>query len=748
MRLNWILAAATLSLGALGQRLPHPPANQLYRTDAVPRIDITIPADSLNAILTNVTSDYEYHAQFAFAAPGFSVNGIEVGFRLRGNTSRQSAKKSFKISFNSFTSGARTQGIKDLNLNGEHNDPSIMRARIAWDLARDMGLAAPRVNHVRLFINGQAYGLYANVEHVNDDFVEHRFARDAGNLYKCLYPANLANLGSNPALYKLTSGGRRVYELETNEAADDYSGLARFVSALHATTSTQSLCALDTVFNVNDYLKWLAWEITTGHWDNHSFNQNNFYLYEDPASGLMHFTSYDADNTFGVDWFNINWATRGITQFGTYPLYTKISTNPEAQRRLGLFLTELANVAGPAAWQARNQQIRAQLAPWVEEDGFRTLDYGYDSLDFWNALDVAAGAHVKSGIHPFMAMRLASSASQIPQGNVEPIVFPPRIIGHGSIGSVPVQVEVWDEGSPNVLLHYQPDGGTWQNVVLWDDGAHHDEAAGDRLYGALIPAMPGGFSYYVTASDDQNASTSSPCSPAHWSAYSAPNVLLNEVATANVSGPSAPNGAKEDWIELANPGSSTLSLSGLYLSDSKSNLGKSSLNGYSVPAGGRLVLWAAGSSSFSGALPFKLDALGEGVYLSTQVGGQWVVLDEVRVPPLMADQSFGRRADYSYTWSVFDQHASPNAPNAGSLGGLLEAEQLQFSGFPNPYSDRITLRNPLAEPIVVEVFTSLGQRLGQIDVAAHSEATWNDDAPAGMRIFAANGHVLKAFKRG
>lgn len=748
MRLPWILAATALSLGGLwAQRLPHPPANQLYRTDVVPRIDISIPADSLNAIWTNVTSDYEYHAQFAFTAPGFSVSGIEVGFRLRGNTSRQSAKKSFKISFNSFTSGARTQGVKDLNLNGEHNDPSIMRARIAWELARDLGLPAPRVNHVRLFINGQAYGLYANVEHLNDDFVAHRFARDPGNLYKCLYPANLANLGSSPGAYKLSSGGRRVYELETNKAADDYSGLARFVTALHATTSTQSLCALDSVFQVNDYLKWLAWEITTGHWDNHSFNQNNFYLYEDPASGLMHFMSYDADNTFGIDWFNINWATRGITQFGTYPLYTKITSNPAAQRRLGLFLSELAELANPAAWTSRNQQIRAQLAPYVEEDPFRSLDYGYDSLDFWTSLDQAAGAHVKSGIHPFMATRVASSAVQIPQGNVEPIVFPPRIVGHGALGSLPIQVEVWDEATPTVTLHYEPFGGSWQSLVLWDDGGHFDEASGDRLYGGLLTGVSNGFRYYVTASDDQGASTSAPCSPASWTTYAAPNVVLNEVASANVNGPSAPNGAKEDWIELANPGSSAASLNGLYLSDSKSNLGKASLNGYSVPAGGRLVLWAAGSSSFNGALPFKLDALGEGLYLSKQVSGQWVVLDEVRLPPLMEDQSFGRRADFSYTWSVFDQHASPNAPNAGSLGGLIEPEGLRLVGFPNPFSDQFTLRNPFSEPIVVEVYTSLGQRLGQFRVEAASEATWRDEGPAGMRIFTAQGQVLQAFKR-
>ena len=732
---------------AWAQRFPSPPDNGLYRTDVVPRIDITIPADSLAAIFANVSSDYEYHAAFAFTAPGLSLSGIEVGFRLRGNTSRTSAKKSFKISFNSFVSSTRVQGVKDLNLNGEHNDPSIIRARIAWELAQDAGMPAPRVNHVRLFINGQPYGLYANIEHYNDDYVEHRFARDAGNLYKCLWPADLANLGSDPNSYKLTSGGRRVYELKTNETADDYTGLARFVTALHATTSTQALCALDSVFNVNSYLKWLAWEVTTGHWDNHSFNKNNFYLYEDPASGLIEFISYDADNTFGVDWFNINWATRSPFQFGSYPLYSKIIANPQAKQRLKLFLEEFEEMAGAPAWQVRNQALRAQLAPFVGEDAYRTMDYGYDSLDFWNALDVAGGAHVKSGIHPFMTSRIAATSSQVPTGNGEPIVFTPRLSGHGGVGAIPVQVEVWDESIPTVVLHYRPSGGTWQSLTLFDDGTHGDELAGDRLYGGVIPASVGGITYYVTATDDQNASTSAPCNPAFWATYAQPNVLINEACSDNATGPVAPNGSREDWIELRNPSSSSVSLNGLFLSDNDANPGKASLNGQSIPANGRLLFWAAGGTGFTRALDFKLDQDGEGLALNAQSNGSWVRLDEVRIPPLMPDQSFGRRYDDAFTWVVFDQFASPNASNSGVLNAPEASLRAGLLAYPNPFASELSLLNSGASDLVVTVFNAYGQLLGQHRIEA-GETLWYSDAGApGLRILhCSNGQIIKVLK--
>jgi len=740
-------ALGLLTIGASGQRLPQPPANEFYRTDVVPRIDITIPADSLAAIFANVTSDYEYHASFAYTAPGYTVSGVEVGLRLRGNTSRTSGKKSFKISFNSFISGTRLEGVKELNLNGEHNDPSIMRARIAWELAQDAGMPAPRVNHVRLFINGQPYGLYANIEHLNDDYVEHRFARDAGNLYKCLWPADLANLGTDPNSYKLMSGGRQVYELKTNETLDDYSGLARFVTALHATTSTQALCALDSVFNVNSYLKWLAWEVTTGHWDNHSFNKNNFYLYEDPASGLMEFISYDADNTFGIDWFNIDWATRSPFQFGTYPLYTKILTNPAAQRRLKLFLNEFGTLAGSAAWRDRNEALRAQLAPFAEEDVYRTFDYGYDSLDFWNALDVAGGAHVKSGIHPFMTSRIAATSSQVPTGNVEPIVFVPRLSGHGGIGVIPVQVEVWDESTPNVMLHYQPSGGSWQSFTLFDDGTHGDELAGDRLYGGLVPASVGGITYYVTATDDHNASTSAPCSPAFWATYAHPNVLINEACSDNATGPAAPNGSREDWIELRNPSSSPVSLNGLFLSDNSANPGKAALSGHSIPANGRLLFWAAGGTGFTRSLDFKLDKNGEGLALNAQSNGGWVHLDEVRLPPLMPDQSFGRRHDDAFTWVVFDQFASPSASNSGTLSSPELNLRPALLAYPNPFASELTLVNSGATELVVTVINAYGQLLGQHKIEAGGTLRHLDAGAPGLRILhCSNGQTIKVLK--
>jgi hypothetical protein len=318
----------------------HPEPTAVYADSTVPRIDLWIPADTLQVILSDVTSDREWRARFRWQGNGLRDSVGLVGFRLKGNTSRYSGKKSFKISFNTFTPGTRWQGVKDLNLNGEHNDPSIARARASWILAQRMGVAAARVNHVALYINGSYFGVYANVEHINDDYVERRYGTDDGNLYKCLYPAPLQFLSTNPNAYKFVSGGRRAYELKTNTEADDYSDLARFIQVLNQTPNSQLECALDTLLDVNEYLLTLALEISLGHWDDYAVNNNNYYLYRSPHDGRFHFLLYDLDNTMGIDWFGTDWTSKDVYQWGNtgYPLYGRLMANASLRQRFTYYL--------------------------------------------------------------------------------------------------------------------------------------------------------------------------------------------------------------------------------------------------------------------------------------------------------------------------------------------------------------------------------------------------------------------------
>jgi spore coat protein CotH len=47
--------------------------------------------------------------------------------------------------------------------------------------------------------------------------------------------------------------------------------------------------------------------ILFGEWDDYWSLMNNYYLYHEPTKDIFHLIPYDYDNTFGIDWFNINW---------------------------------------------------------------------------------------------------------------------------------------------------------------------------------------------------------------------------------------------------------------------------------------------------------------------------------------------------------------------------------------------------------------------------------------------------------
>ena len=319
-----------------------PALGPAFLEDEVATVRLTLSEDDWAFILNpdNAYSNQEWPATFVYESSA-GIDTVEnVGMRLRGNTSREAAKKSFKVSFNTFTPGASWNGLEKLNLNGNHNDPSMLRARMVWEFMRAQGHVAPRVSHVRVYVNGEYRGLYINVEHVDEEFIQKRFKHDDGNLWKCTYPGDLAYLGEDPEAYKLTPwwSDQRVYELKTNTVEDDYSAIAELCTVIGTVPDDEFECALEAIFDVDAFLKTAAMEILVGHWDNYIGNHNNYYLYERPTDGRLMMISYDVDNTLGIEWGG-GWATHNVyqwDQWGERPLYERVMGIEQYRTRLGV----------------------------------------------------------------------------------------------------------------------------------------------------------------------------------------------------------------------------------------------------------------------------------------------------------------------------------------------------------------------------------------------------------------------------
>lgn len=413
MRFSFLLFFFLFIFHAYSQ-VPQPAFNFAFLQDEVATVQIQIEPDSLALLLgDSLYTGHEFMATVTYQSSVFTQTLDSIGFRARGNTSLASQKKSFKLDFNRFNPGQKFQGLEEINLNGEHNDVSIMRAYLAQYFLRSTGLPSSRTSYVQLYVNNEYKGLYLNSEHIDDEFLDLRFPGQAnGNLWKCTYGADLSWWGSNPSSYQ------SAYELKTNKDSADYGALVHFINVLNNTPSSSFTCAIQEVMDVDLFLRNIALEILMGQWDGYAYNKNNYYLYQRESDGKMVYLSYDLDNTFGIDWFNINWATRNVYAWSpsnqVRPLYTKLMANPYFKDRFTFHLNDILNTIWLLPELQLSLEAKQQLiSPAALADDYKGLDYGFTDQHFLAALDQAWGAHVTSGILPYLQNRKTSALAQL-----------------------------------------------------------------------------------------------------------------------------------------------------------------------------------------------------------------------------------------------------------------------------------------------------------------------------------------------
>ena len=412
-----------LTLALLCLWLASPAQNILFDNSRVSTVYIQIPADSLQYIMENVLSEHYFMASFIYNYGSGSDTLHNVGFRLRGNTSRYSEKKSFKISFNEYVQGRKYQDVKKINLNGQHNDPTMIREKLFYDTWKKAGFPERRTSFVRLYINNSYYGLYTNLEEFDKDWLQRVFPENDGNLYKCTYPADLVYINGAPQTYKNIQSaavtGGRAYELQTNESIDDYSDLVELITTLKHPADSTFAVTISNQLNVDGVLKAFALDVATGNWDDYMYNKNNYFLYHNLATGKFEFISYDTDNTFGVDWMNQNWATRNCIDWYAHseprPLAQRLLSFPAFLGKYERYLDTIARyIIAPDSIFPHIDSLRNLITAAAIDDTYRVLDYGYTMSDFFNGYIQKVDDHTPYGIKPFLTLRKTKILEQLP----------------------------------------------------------------------------------------------------------------------------------------------------------------------------------------------------------------------------------------------------------------------------------------------------------------------------------------------
>jgi CotH kinase protein/Secretion system C-terminal sorting domain len=395
--------------------------NYLFGQDNVPSIRVSIAPDSFMVMLDSLVNKRYMPLDWVVFDDGTHVDTIfQAAMRLRGNTSLFAQKKSFKISFNEIDSTLDYQGVRKLNLLGSHNDPTMVRQKLFYDVWEMSKMPSRRGNFVRFYVNGEFRGTYTNLEEIDKRWLKRVFPENDGNLYKCTYPADLDYLGDNQAQYKtiLNNPSSRAYDLVTNEESDDYGRLVQLIKTLNQPVNAIYKQNIDEILNVVSVLKAFAIDVATGHWDDYFYNKNNYYLYDNPATGKFEFIAYDTDNSFGVDWLGKDWATRNCLSWQksneARPLASKLLQVPEFKGIYVRFLDSLTRfITRPDSIFPRIDEYRDLLSPYVYADYYRTLDYGYTIGSFYGGFTEVVDDHTPYGIKPFLTKRFSQTMSQL-----------------------------------------------------------------------------------------------------------------------------------------------------------------------------------------------------------------------------------------------------------------------------------------------------------------------------------------------
>ncbi|MEO8146895.1 MAG: CotH kinase family protein [Bacteroidia bacterium] len=684
---------------------PYVPAKgKVFNDSVVSRVDIIIDPDSLNEILTNVFSNHEFPATFIFN-DGVNIDTVyNIGFRLRGNTSRTAGKKSFKVSFNTFVHGQKFSGIEKMNLNGEHNDPSIVRSKLFWETGERMRLPFNRSNHVELYINGNYYGLYINVEHEDENFLKARYLNNWGNYYKCLYPADLAYLGTNPDNYKITSGGRRVYNLKINDVADDYTDLKNFITKLTFGSGNVYQNDLEEVFNVNSFLRIYAFDILTGNWDNYAGNMNNYYLYHNPETDKIDYIPYDVDNTYGIDFLGHDWGTRDIYNWqttGNRQLITQLFSYQDYRDRFSFFMNKM--IQGAASSSQMNpliDSIQTLIDPYVVNDTYHTLDYGYTYNDFIDSYTQALGGHAPYGLKPYITTRNANSISQLVLNNVAPIFSETRHIPYTPYAGDSVYIKSWVEDEnvvSNVYLKYKiGSAGILNSTLMYDDAQHYDDKSGDEIFGAGIAGQSYGDTifYYLENTDGAGNTGREPrLGFKEIIIGQQPQLFINELMASNSTSVADNFGEYDDWFEIYNAGANT-DMHHIFITDDFTNPGKWNVGDTVMNTNGFMLLWADEQQEQGRHhTNFKLSASGEQIAITEYNGIAYRFIDSLTFGQQVTDVSIGCYPDG--TKPIIN--LSPVTPGYSNVvNGINDVKtNLLLTVYPNPANSFLMINNSL-----------------------------------------------------
>ncbi len=215
-----------------------------------------------------------------------------VELAYRGSHIRKLPKKSYRVIFKQ----PRTfHCAREIHVNAEYYDPSIMRSKLSFDFFRELGVLSPDCFYCLVKINGVSQGVYLQLESVDELFFQKRGLMCRSIYYAVNDNANFSLISPihDDVKKRLDSG----YELKFGDESETEL-LRKFILRLNTVSRADFGEYIQEQLNIEEYLHWLAGVVCTQNFD--AFIQN-YALYRNEQTGRYGIIPWDYDATWGRD---------------------------------------------------------------------------------------------------------------------------------------------------------------------------------------------------------------------------------------------------------------------------------------------------------------------------------------------------------------------------------------------------------------------------------------------------------------
>ena len=245
--------------------------------------DIALTVDAAAHQSLVVASETDVPATMTFRDASGTAKTYHVKIHIKGGLgSRRSVdgKPALKVKLGK---DDRFFGLDRLTLNNMVQDPTMMHEALGYQVYEAAGVKVPATGYVRLTVNGQAYGLYLNLETPDTQFLTRHFRDDSGILYAGAYGVDLR--------------AGDVEKFALREGADPHhAALTALIRALD-TPGEDIFYGARPQVDTASFLALMAAEALLGDWDNY-YTSNNYLMYWNPSASRWFFIPTGIDQTF------------------------------------------------------------------------------------------------------------------------------------------------------------------------------------------------------------------------------------------------------------------------------------------------------------------------------------------------------------------------------------------------------------------------------------------------------------------